>query len=423
MKILVFNQDWFVKEWREAGHEVLSCGLASHLDVRFEIPLNHIDSIISLLPNKFNPDVLVFMDNSAPLMVAGLEEISTPAIFYSVDTQHHFDLHGILYGVFDEMLVAQKDYIPGFNACGASPEWMPLWASRHVDAAEMKNNDAVFVGTLNQKLNPDRVRFFDELSKLVPIHITTGDYWKIFPFSEIVVNQTVKGDLNFRVFEAMMCGTMLLTERSGNGLFDLFKDQVHLVSYEKGNAAQAAELIKFYLNDRTRARQIAKAGREAILAAHLPKHRAARMLQIVTHTRAKRPSNHRCFGVMTNMSALAKGLEKTDSRIAGRSLVLALRAADQGVKSGEKLTEDMACYAISAAIRYDRLLRSTAGEELLCVLSEAYPELVVLKLARIRNLLNRGKKVEAEELAAGISNEQSYQVFCKAESFIGELLA
>jgi hypothetical protein len=248
VKILVFNQDWFVEELRSMGHEVRTCGYAEHLTVKVPQRINCVEDILKNLGN-FSPDVLVFLDDSMPaLLYEGLNTCSIPKVFYSVDTHHHNQVHALIAPLFDHILVAQKDYIPTFAESGTPTTWFPLWASRYVEASSEKKFGATFVGNLDAKLNPRRVAFFETLQKKIPIHIAHGNYWEIFPHADIVVNQTVKGDLNFRVFEAMMCGPALLTERTPNGLFDLFEDGKHLVTYEPDNVDEAAEKVTRLLN-------------------------------------------------------------------------------------------------------------------------------------------------------------------------------
>jgi hypothetical protein len=226
MNILILNQHWFAEDLRAAGHHVLTVGMPAHLDVPLQMPLIHVDRIIEEHMKGHAPDVIIVLDNSAPVMVQGLDETVIPTLFYSVDTHHHADIHKYLCNVFDVTLVAQRDYLPVFHEAGHHPEWFPLWASRPIVPSTEKEMDAVFVGTLNAKLNPERVKFFNALKVKAPVHFQAGNFWEIFPKAEIVINQTVKGDLNFRVFEAMMSGSALLTEHAGNGLFDLFKDQL-----------------------------------------------------------------------------------------------------------------------------------------------------------------------------------------------------
>ena len=423
MNILILNQDWLAAELREMGHFVLSAGLARHLDAVVETPLMHIDRLIEAHMPQQRPDVILVHDNSAPIMFQGLDETRIPTVFYSVDTHHHAALHRYLANVFDYTLIAQKDYAAAFEAAGHHPEWMPLWASRHIDPSAEKRYSAVFVGTLNAKLNPDRVRFFEALKEKAPVHVQSGNFWELFPHAEIVINQTVKGDLNFRVFEAMMSGAALLTEHAPNGLFDLFRDGEHLATYRNIDVEDAAEKIRALLADRRRCRRMGAAGRAEILAHHTARERALRIDQILRDVEKKRPGPMKFFSMMLNFSSLAVNMLKVDSVMAGRTLVAALKAADYGLKEGEQLDEELACSAIIACINYERIIGSGAAETLITQLGERYPHLETLALARIRMLLNRGEQGAAEGLARVFSEADVYATFCKSEKFVGELLS
>ncbi|MBX7144242.1 MAG: glycosyltransferase [Oligoflexia bacterium] len=398
MKILVFNQDWFISDLRQAGHEVISCGNSDHLDFRLQNPLIHINEVLAGLPNGFRPDRILWLDNSSPVMITGLEDCDIPALFYSVDTHHHVGFHKYLGHLFDYALVAQRDYIQSFRDVGVEPEWMPLWASRLPDASLEKKHGAVFVGTLNPKLNPERVAFFDQLKHQAPIMVMSGAWPLIFPFSEIVINQTVKGDLNFRVFEAMGSGCMLLTERSGNGLLDLFQEGQHLVTYEKNNVADAAQKIREYLGDLPRARRIAQQGREEIVLRHTQRVRAERVEQILKGL-SKRKSNQRYLAAMSNLVTLGRVFLGIEASLAARCYQQALSCADKAILAGEPMGQELACYAIHAALQFDGLAHAVVGDTLLYRLQEANQALGILALACIRSHLNRGRQAEAQALS------------------------
>lgn len=423
MNILLLNQNWFSAELRDLGHNVLSCGLTANLDLQLESPLLHIDTAISLLPDNFTPDAIVWLDNSSPAMFSfsGLEESPIPAIFYSVDTHHHAALHGYLYQIFDDMLVAQKDYIPALQEVGCDAKWMPLWASRPIEPSDSKEHQAVFVGTLNPALNPERVVFFEKLKEIAPVHVQTGDFGTIFPVSEIVINQTVKGDLNFRVFEAMISGAMLLTEASGNGLLELFEPGRHLMTYEKNNVDDAAAVIKECLANPARMRAIGAAGRDEILAKHLPVHRAAVVEQILKGIQ-KKSGTHKFFSAMLNYSVLAVRLEKIDVGLACRALVSALKVITIALRHAEPINSELAAHAVLTCMKYDILMRSQSGDLLLHQLNEAYPQEEVLKLYRIRKHLNCGEMEEASRIARQVSDAKEEEVFLLAEHVMTNLL-
>lgn len=421
MKILLINQDWFAEEFRALGHEVYCVGMREHLDLQLTYPLKPLDEILQELPQGFTPEALVVLDESAPVFFAGLEETDIPALFYSVDCHHHIDYHKYLPFVFDHVLAAMKDYLPAFEAVGGSVEWMPLWASRHMEASLDKQYGAVFVGNMDKQLNPERVHFFEELGKRVPMLCTMGEYWKIFPYSEIVVNQTVKGDLNFRVFEAMMSGAMLLTERSPNGLEELFKVGEHLVVYNKNDVQEAAELINHYLANQELCRKIGLAGREEILKRHCPEHRAEAIVNILK-TLEKKPSPRRYLAQVPNHLWLCKGLEPRDHAHAVRAIQYVLKLIKKGIEHDEALSEELAWHAVRACFTFDRLTRTNLGEKALDELEEAYPNENLSRIAKIWIRMNRGDIAEAKEMVRSIAEDEPESMFQKINEIFTHML-
>ena len=422
MKILVFNQSWCVEEWRAAGHDVRTVGFSAEFDVPNVPPLLHVNTILETYLPGFSPDRIVFWDNSAPISVLGLDDIQIPTFFYSVDAHHHVDYHKYLAHVFDSTFVAQRDYIDDYRQFCENPRWMPLWTSRLVEASNEKKFGAVFVGNMNPDLNPGRVAFFEKLKKIRDVHTTMGEYWKIFPHAQVVVNQTVKGDLNFRVFETLMCGVPLLTEKSANGLFEIFKDGHHLLTYEKDNVDQAAEMIDFVLTHPKEAAEIAHAGREEVLRAHLPTHRAATvMTELLGLRKQSRLFKH--FAMFINFSVLARRMEKLNLAYASKALLHALQLAESAKNSGEPITTELACHCILSSTSYDRLFKSNAGQCLIESLSEAYPQEKVLHLSRIRSRLNMGDMGNARGLAETYFDDAPQQTFKNAEIVVGTILS
>lgn len=422
MKILVLNQDWFVQEWRDLGHEVLSAGLSNHLDVILATPLLHIDTIIKTCPNNFNPELIIYYDNSMPLLWTGLDETDIPTLFYSVDAHHHVNQHKYLSCVFDHTIVAQKDYISSFHEVHGSASWMPLWASRIYDTSTEKKYKVVFIGTLDPALNPNRVVLIEHLKKRVPIEVFKGEYWHHFPHAEIVLNQTVKGDLNFRVFEAMMSGALLITERTDNGLLELFKEGEHLALYERNDAESAVEVINYYLERPKLAREIGMNARLEVLSKHTPAIRGQQVLEQANKIK-KRKSSNRFYAAMTNLVTTAHSLNQINSLLTVKAYAEALKSGAYGLSYNENINDLFAAHAVVASLRYDQLVVGDAGKQFLATLAVAYQGQPTLSYAMIRTLLNSGKISEARALAESISSEDVEQTFKIAEQAVCELLS
>lgn len=423
MKILLLNQHWFANEWREAGHTVISCGRYPYLDVHIPGNVFHIDDILLSCLKGFEPDRIVIFDDSHPLSISGLNEVEVPLFFYSVDTQHHFERHRDLRGAVDGMVTAQADYLDYLRATGEHVGWMPLWSSmEYGNSPQHKEMDACFVGTLNPTLNPRRVDFFNRLQSCAPITVTTGAFWELFPKSHIVVNQTVKQDLNFRVFEAMMSGSLLLTERINNGLFDLFKEGEHLVTYTADDHSDAAEKIAFYRAHPEECRRIGEAGRAEIVRAHLPRHRAEELgkeLELLTYS----PGRQRNVGMMTNHIALSKALRSKSSRLSQiRSLAAAGAALERAIKAEESITLSQASLAAVGCLEYDAIVGSTDGSKLLERAAEAWHQYPFLHLVRIWSLVQQGDPEEARRYAERSFCEQGDDMYNRAGEVTGMVI-
>ena len=422
VKIVIFNQDWFANELRSLGHEVITCGFEHHLEFQIPRRMNNIADVIANIGGA-RPDALIWHDNSMPvLLMSGFDTCEIPSIFYSVDTHHHYDIHSFIAPLFDHILVAQKDYIPVFGGSGTPTSWFPLWAPRLVEAQSEKRFPVTFVGNLNPDLNPRRVAFFKALQNKIPIHITHGDYWEIFPYADIVVNQTVKGDLNFRIFEAMMCGSLLLTEKTPNGLFDLFEEGTHLITYTPDDVEEATSRVEYLLQHPDRMRKIAQAGRDTVLNNHTAIHRAKTIedLCLSLKKRHSRPDRH--YIAMMNNVAANKINRKSNSVACPHAASYALIAAEAGLTAGAPITPAQTSYLIGACSVFDSLTKTDVGETLLSAFHARIPNNPILAFAMIRKHLNRGDKLSAEKIALSIDPTDPHGVYMEAEKTVSTIL-
>ena len=427
MNILIINQDWFAEPLRAQGHTVLTCSVLKGHDVQITRVLPHINELLADECNGFTPDAVVVLDNSSPLPVVGIEELEIPTLFYSVDAQHHAEFHKYLTRMFDVTFCAQKDYIPELASQGRDVRWLPLWAPRYVEASDEKRYESCFIGNMNRELNSDRVDFFEALKEKVPIHLDVGKYWEYFPHSKIVVNQTVKGDLNFRVFEAMMCGAALLTEKSGNGLFDLFKDGKHLITYERSSVDDASTKINDLLAEPEKLNQVAKSGREEILRAHTEQSRAEQILKCLNELNS-RPrldlSSKGHFGSIVNLHQVIVRNFRSQPEITKRAFSLALQKLECALNLREALDEEMACHIISVCISFTDLLKADVGYKLLQNYADSYPDLGILQLACIRESLRGNDEATAKAIAKKhFPTNPEAELFPAAETLVSSLVS
>lgn len=404
MQILLLNQSWFASELRSLGHAVMSCGMRPPVDHLVQQPTIELDELLRSLPNGFSPDAILWLDHSRPNTFLGLEDARIPCLFYSIDTHHHFMRHASSASGFDHVFVAQPDLIHHFDSSGTPTSWLPLWASEQIEPSEDKRFGVVFVGTLNPKLNPTRVEFFKRLKLITELDVLEGHFPTIFPHSRLIINQTVKGDLNFRVFEALMSGTPLLTERNQNGLLDLFKEGHHLFTYTPNDPQDAAQKIREILSDPNHAKRVGLQGRAEVLANHTPLSRALEIDRILRGIKKRAPTPQRYFGAMNNLLAISFISQESNRALSQLTSTLAIEALERALNAGAIPDEINAQRIVMACLRHDIIVPGDGiGGRILSRVADTFPESENLSLLKIRQLLNTGRIAQARELAISIN--------------------
>jgi len=226
------------------------------------------------------PAALVLGDRSLPPPFLGLESFPCATVFYSVDSHIHA-WHPLYAQAFDACLAGLGDHLARFarGRLGAARVlWSPAYA---LDARDMPWSetpprwDVLFAGAVDPETTPRRADFLARLGRLLPeLEVRQGHFTELFPLGRVILNVAERGDLNFRVFEALAMARPLLTPATGNGLLDLFADGETLVTYAPDDAADCAAKARQLLAHPGDARRMGLAGLAAVDAAHRASHRA-----------------------------------------------------------------------------------------------------------------------------------------------------
>lgn len=185
----------------------------------------------------------------------------------------------------DHVFAAQRDGVEilrdgGVNCVG----WLPLACDPgvHQQHPLAKDLDVCFVGHLwteERRVLAERVR--ERFGRSFVGQRFFGEMAQTYSQSRIVLNLSVRNDVNMRVFEALACGSMLLTnDLSDNGQDRLFKDGEHLVTYR--GLDELFDKAEHYLQDEAARERIAAAGRAEVLARHTYVHRMKLILDAVS---------------------------------------------------------------------------------------------------------------------------------------------
>ena len=204
-----------------------------------------------------------------------------PSAVWVIDT--HMDLESACFKATtaDFAFAAQRDGAEQLQRFGIDAEWLALAADPEMHAPRdvPLTYDVCFVGNRFPGRRNDLIEL---IRSRVPNTFIGRRYFdamaETYSASRVVFNCSLKNDVNMRVFEAVSCGGVLLTNAiDKNGQEALFEDWVHLVTYRDNE--EMLQRISWLLDDEAARHRIAAAGRAEILHRHTYRHRMQRVLQ------------------------------------------------------------------------------------------------------------------------------------------------
>lgn len=262
----------------------------------------------------FDPDLVFLVDQSVPAWVYGFERLSLPTVWFAIDTHLHESWHA-LYGVmFDQILCAQQRYVPLFrkhNSHGHIVHF-PLYGPVRLPSMKpVPDRSAVFVGHLHHQTQRQRKEFFQELARSGHAVIKQGPWRSIYAKHAIVLNHSSHNEVNYRVFEALASGRLLITDHVP-GLHDLFTQGEHLISFPRWDVEAAKGLIEHWLEDDKGRERIAVQGRSLLVRKHTADRRKTTWAKMLREAQLQK----RVVQRLENLPAIHDVLARAYSRLA-----------------------------------------------------------------------------------------------------------
>jgi glycosyltransferase involved in cell wall biosynthesis len=233
---------------------------------------------------EHEPDLVIEVDGAGCHRPSEYNKISIPKVYWGIDSHIKLAWHKRLSRETDYLFLAQKDYLSYFSDTPCKAEWLPLAADPdiHSGYSVPKLFDIGFVGSLLRERHPERVRLLSLLQNEYSVLAVDGifgiDMAKVYNLARIGFNKSINGDLNMRVFEVLCSGTMLLTDKIGNGLDHLFENRKHLVTY--ADDTEMEKQTEYFLEKEDERERIARAGRQEVIEKHTYAKRIERMLSV-----------------------------------------------------------------------------------------------------------------------------------------------
>lgn len=242
-------------------------------------------ALVSLLPEGWTPDLVVVIQSGANL-ITGITELGCPTAYLSIDTWH--DPREFTHAhQYDFVFLAQKGMVKYMRQVGCCRAfWLPLGCDPSVHKAaegEIKF-DIAFVGSTHFMVNRQRVARLKVLEENFNLGFTFGlgseDMAQAYAQTRLIFNASIAKDVNMRVFEALATGKPLVTNREAeaNGLFDLFENEKHLITYTDDDLVQQ---VRRCLQNPDWAAAIGVAGQKEVLEKHTYGHRVRDLLDVL----------------------------------------------------------------------------------------------------------------------------------------------
>ena len=247
-------------------HEVRTLGISCDVDYRFDAGETASD-VVARIAKEWRPDLLfcgcpeVFpppreIEQCPVRTVAAISDwnLYQPQLEYNLA---RFDL------VLTDRLGERS-----LRVCGAQPRHVqPLYSQRtliHRPLGLERDIDILFLGNLNHAIHRERGQVLElaaALSGEYRVHVDgeypPQEYAHWLNRARIVLNFSVRHEMNLRCFEAPACGALLFVEEANLEVRDWLRDREEVVLYNRGNLTT---LLRYYLEHEEERARVAAAG-------------------------------------------------------------------------------------------------------------------------------------------------------------------
>lgn len=218
------------------------------------------------------------------LIPKGIEKVPFPTACVISDMHRDLKNRQRLARFFDHVFLYHRNYV---SAIDEHPKdyihWLPCACDLEFfhPLEKVRDIDIAFIGILG--ISSERSRVISKIARYwnvnEPRYYLQREIPEIYSRAKIVLNLPLADDLNFRTFEAMSCGAMLLTRRLANGQEELFEEGKHFAAFS--NEQELFDKLDYYLTHPAERETIAAAGLAEVQQHHRLEQRLEKLLTIV----------------------------------------------------------------------------------------------------------------------------------------------
>jgi hypothetical protein len=228
-------------------------------------------SIHDLIDEHGKADLFLYIEPLG-LIPRGLDSSPIPTACVLSDVHRNLKARLMLAKLFDQVFLYQRNYIGRFRDHDpGAVHWFPYACDTEMfrDLGLPRDLDVAFIGQLFSR-GSERARVIAALARKYRMngqrYYLQKEIPEVYSRAKIVVNLPVGDDLNFRFFEALSSGALLLTKRLVNGQEELFKEDIHYVAFTTDQ--ELLEKVGLYLRNEEERKKIALAGNEEVMKNH-----------------------------------------------------------------------------------------------------------------------------------------------------------
>ena len=299
--------------------------------------------IHELCPANFEPEMLIWSSLALLGLPLGLEECPYPTL--AIVHDWHLNLQACLENAWRfDFVVGDRAFVrllrsQGYTRCAEILNYSFQPGNHLLWPGVERCWDISFVGDTSYTHHPQRNQDLQRILKLaqkyrvfIGQHYYAQDYTRILNQSKIVVNRSVRGELNMRSFEAAACGALVFIERTNLEVDQLFRPGESCVLYDDNDLESQ---LAYYLEHEDARQRLAHKGMQLVHRLHTPEQHFKAVLELLPQVQAAFKKRQR----LANPLTLARQLFFSHSAGAQQQAleIAQARAKTQGPRPGESI--------------------------------------------------------------------------------------